>query len=117
VPGKPRILKKSLLKLVETSEGVYVEYAGLVTSESKPGVRYHTTVGLLFRRDRQDRQGRRVVKVELTMWSCDCDAGTFYLLCKHAKALVNSVLKEARSTVKSVPAGGRESGQRASVSA
>ena len=108
MPGKPRILKKSLLKLAETPEGVYVEYAGLVTSESKPGVRYHTTVGLLFRRGGG---------VELRMWSCDCDASTFNLLCKHVRTVANSALKELRPTVKSMLAGGRESGQRASVSA
>ena len=108
MPGKTRILRKSLLKLDKTPEGVYVEYSALVTSESKPGVRYHTTVGLLF------KQGGRV---EIKMWSCNCDASTYKLICKHVRAVANSALKELRSTVKSMLAGGRESEQKASVSA
>jgi SWIM zinc finger. len=73
--------------LLPRGSGLFVEYSGLVTSESQRGRLYYTKVRLVVTPTLQFR---------IMSWSCECRSYIFGRFCKHVKALINKALGELR---------------------
>jgi hypothetical protein len=69
-------------------KGILYEYVGFAKSESKPNVVYHVVVRIGVTPS---------LKTSLISYTCECEAFTFGLLCKHVKSLYNKGVKDIRS--------------------
>jgi len=72
-------------------KGILYEYVGYAKSESKPGVTYHVVVRVAV-----TPTGR----LTLTSFTCECNAFTYGLLCKHVRALYNKAARDIRSRLR-----------------
>jgi hypothetical protein len=68
--------------------GILYEYVGYAKSESQPGKVYHVVVRIAV-----TQTGR----LTLTSFTCECNAFTYGLLCKHVKALFNKAARDIRA--------------------
>jgi hypothetical protein len=78
---------KARSALLAKGSGLFVEYSGLVTSETQKGRLYFVKVRLIVTPTLQHR---------IMSYTCECNAYVFGRLCKHVKALVNKALEELR---------------------
>jgi len=85
-PIRRPVIKNGTTTLEVTA--MLYEYSGYVKSESTPGLVYHTVV-----RIQVDRAG----KTTLVSYTCECKGFTFNKMCKHIKALYNTVERDARN--------------------
>jgi len=69
-------------------QAIVYEYVGYARSESKPNTVYHTVVRIAV-----TPTGR----ITLSSFTCECNAFTYGLLCKHVKALFNKAARDIRS--------------------
>jgi hypothetical protein len=76
--------------LLPRGSGLFVEYSGLVTSESQRGRLYYTKVRLVVTPTLQFR---------IMSWSCECHSYIFGRMCKHVKALINKALEDIRGEI------------------
>ena len=73
--------------LLAKGSGLFVEYSGLVTSETQIGKLYYVKVRLVVTPTLQSR---------IMSYTCECNAYVFGRFCKHVKALINKALEELR---------------------
>jgi len=72
-------------------KAILYEYVGYAKSESKPGVTYHVVVRIAVTPD---------FKLHLYSFTCECNAFTYGLLCKHVRALYNKAARDIRSRLR-----------------
>jgi hypothetical protein len=72
-------------------KAIVYEYVGFAKSESKPNTVYHVVVRIGVTPS---------LKTSLISYTCECEAFTFGLLCKHVKALYNTAVKDIRARLR-----------------